>query len=130
MSNFTVPFSLTATGQVSTTTNTNQVASDRMESLIGTYPGERVMLPDYGVSIPSYLFASDFTQQQNILAIQIQDVAAQWEPTLTVNDINVTTNEQEPGITSVSVQYSLSANPQLTASQTAILLIGGSIING
>jgi len=130
MTNFSVPFALTATGQVATTSDPNQVASDRMESLIGTYPGERVMLPDYGVNIPSYLFASDFEQQQDTLTLQIQQTVAQWEPSLTVTSLSATSSEQEPGVSRIDIQYSLSDNPQLTSTNTATLLIGGSIIDG
>ena len=127
MTNFSIPFSLTVTGQVSTVNDPNQIASDRMESLIGTYPGERVMLPDYGVNIPAYLFSSDFAQEQDVLNLQIQQTAAQWEPTLYINSVNVTSVEQEPGITRLDVKYSLSNNTQLTPAKTAVLLIGGTV---
>jgi len=126
--NFSVPFSLTPNGKVSTTSDPNQVGSDRMESLIGTYPGERVMLPDYGVNIPAQLFSSNMEQEQTIIALQVQQEVAKWEPTLVLNEVTVQTVDQEPGIARINVQYSLSANNQLTPPRTAVLLIGGTII--
>jgi uncharacterized protein len=128
MTNFSVPFALTATGQVSTTNDPNQVGEDRMESLVGTYPGERVMLPDYGVNIPAQLFASDMEVQEPVIALQIQQEVSKWEPTLVLNEVTVQQVSQEPGISRINVQYSLSSNNQLTPSKIAVLLIGGTVI--
>jgi uncharacterized protein len=130
MTNFSIPFSLTSTGQVSTTVNPNQIASDRMESLIGTYPGERVMLPDYGVDMPAYIFASDISAQQDLIALSVQKAAAQWEPTLVLNSVTPNVSQEDVGIVSIDIQFSLSNNPQLTPAQVATVEIGGAVVNG
>lgn len=128
MTNFSVPFALTANGHVSTTNDPSQIGEDRMESLVGTYPGERVMLPDYGVNIPAQLFAANVEQEQPIISAQIQQEVAKWEPTLVLNNVTVQQISQEPGISRIDVKYSLSNNTQLTPSKTAVLLVGGTII--
>jgi|SRR5579862_834484 len=128
MTNFSVPFSLTATGQVSTTSDPSQIGEDRMESLVGTYPGERVMIPDYGVNIPAQLFSSDVEVEQPVISLQIQQEVAKWEPTLVLNDVTVQQISQEPGISRINVEYSLSNNSQLTPSKKAVLLLGGTVI--
>jgi uncharacterized protein len=128
MTNFSVPFALTATGQVSTTDDPNQVGEDRMESLVGTYPGERVMLPTYGVNIPPQLFAANLEGNQAILSLQVQQAVNRWEPTLVLNSVDVQSVEQEPGISRIDIQYSLSTNNQLTPAKTAVILIGGTVI--
>lgn len=130
MTNFSIPFSLTPTGRVKTTNDPNQVANDRMESLIGTFPGERVMLPDYGVNMPAYIFAPDITAQQDLIALNVQRAAAQWEPTLIIGDINPNISQADVGIVSIDIQFSLSNNPQLTPAQTATVEVGGSVVNG
>lgn len=99
-----------------------------MESLVGTHPGERVMIPDYGVDIPRQLFASDILTQQPVLSLQIQQEVSKWEPTLVLNDVIIQSVSQEPGIDRINVEYSLSNNNQLTPSKTAVVLIGGTII--
>jgi uncharacterized protein len=126
--NFSMPFALTSTGQVSTTDDPNQIGEDRMESLVGTYPGERVMIPDYGVNIPAQLFASDITTEQPVLSLQIQQQVVKWEPTLVLNNVSVQSISQEPGIDRINVEYSLSNNSQLTTPKTAVILLGGTII--
>jgi phage baseplate assembly protein W len=128
MTNFSMPFSLTATGQVSTTQDPNQIGGDRMESLVGTYPGERVMLSDYGVNIPAQLFASDINKEQPILSFQIQQQVTKWEPTLVLKNVTVQSISQEPGIDRINIDYSLSNNTQLTPIKTAVVLVGGTVI--
>lgn len=130
MTNFSVPFSLTPTGQVSTTTDPNQIGSDRMESLVGTYPGERVMLPDYGVNMPAYIFAPDISAQQDLIALNVQQAAAQWEPTLILGEIKPGIFQADVGIVSIDIQFSLSNDPQLTPAQTATVEIGGNVVSG
>lgn len=128
MTNFSIPFSLTPTGQVNTVDDPGTVGTDRMESLIGTYPGERVMLPEYGVNIPAQLFSSNLEAEQSVLSLQIQRSVQNWEPTLILNSVSVQSVSQEPGISRINVQYSLSANNQLTPSKTAVVLVGGTVI--
>lgn len=130
MTNFSVPFSLTPTGQVQTTNDPNQIASDRMESLVGTFPGERVMLPDYGVNMPAYIFTPDITAQQDLISLNVQQAAAQWEPTLVLGSITPNISQSDVGIVSIDIQFSLSNNPQLTPAQTATVEIGGAVVNG
>lgn len=130
MTNFSVPFSLTPTGQVATTSDPNVIASDRMESLIGTYPGERVMLPDYGVPMPALVFSSDIGAQQDLIALQVQQAQQQWEPTLILNSVKPDTSQSDVGIVNININFSLSNNPQLTPAQTATVKIGGKVVNG
>lgn len=127
--NFSIPFSLTLSGQVSTTSDPNQIANDRMESLISTYLGERVMLPAYGTPVPPLLFSSDAASQQPILELKIQQAISQWEPTLVLNSINVDLSENNEGIANINVNFSLSNDPTVTPPQTATISIGGSVVN-
>lgn len=128
MTNFSVPFALTPNGKVSTTDDPNSIGEIRMESLVGTYPGERVMLPDYGVNIPAQLFASDIITEQPVLTLQIQQQVHKWEPTLVLNDVSVKSISQEPGIDRINIEYSLLGNNQTSTTKTAVLLIGGTVI--
>lgn len=128
--NFSLPFALTPTGQVSTVSDPTQIANDRMESLISTYPGERIMLPDYGTPIPSLLFAPELASQQSIIELQVQQAVNQWEPTLIVNSINVDFSQNTYGIANVNVDFSLSNDPTLTPPQSVTIAIGGTVVNG
>jgi uncharacterized protein len=128
MTNFTIPFSLTPSGSVQTTNDPNQIANDRVESLIGTYPGERVMIPDYGVNVPSYVFSPDIPAQESLLTTQVQQAITQWEPTITLDSVTPVLNQSDVGIIDIDVQFTLSNNPAMTPAQVATILLGGSIV--
>lgn len=128
MTNFNAPFALTNTGNVSTTIDVNQISSDRMESLIGTYPGERVMLPDYGVNIPPLLFETEIEANKLSLGTQIQQEVRRWEPTLVLKSVEIQTTQFEPGVARIDVEYTLNNNQQLTQNRTAVILVGGNVI--
>lgn len=128
MTNFSVPFSLTTGGSVQTTTDPNQIANDRVESLVGTYPGERVMLPDYGVDVPASLFAPNIAAQKDLLTIQVQKAVNQWEPTIMLNDVIPVVTQSDVGIIDINVEFTLSNNPTLTPVQVATVEVGGNVV--
>jgi phage baseplate assembly protein W len=128
MTNFSIPFALTPGGQVQTTQNPNQIANDRVEALIGTYPGERVMIPDYGVPVPSYVFAPDIVSQQTILSNQIQAAINKWEPNIILDNVSPVVTQQDVGIIDINVTFTLSNNPSLTPVQIATVEVGGNVV--
>lgn len=129
MTNFSVPFALTPNGTVQVTQDPNQIANDRVESLVGTYPGERVMLPDYGVDVPSFVFAPDVSAQSDLLTIDIQHAVNQWEPSIVLNSVKPVMIQSDVGIVDVEVEFSISNNPALTPVQVATVEIGGKVVN-
>ena len=129
MTNFTIPFSLTPNGTVQTTSNPNQIANDRVEALIGTYPGERVMQSKYGVDVPSYVFAPDLVTTQAVLINQIQQALATWEPEIILDSVTPVTTQSDVGIIDVNVEFTLSNDPSLTPYQTCTVEVGGNVVS-
>src|ERR1700742_2193919 len=101
MANFSVPFAITPNGTVQTTNDPNQIANDRVESLVGTYPGERVMLPDYGVNLPPQVFAPNIDTQKSIITNDISKAMAQWEPAIILDSVDPVITQQDVGIVSI-----------------------------
>jgi phage baseplate assembly protein W len=128
MTNFSVPFSLTPGGSVQVTSDPNQVANDRVESLIGTYPGERVMLPDYGVPLPPDVFSPNIAALETTIVRDIQQAMNQWEPSVVLDTVTPVLNQSDVGIVSVNVEFSLSNNVTLTPVQVVTVLVGGTVI--
>ena len=126
--NFSLPFSLTPSGSVSTTDNPNEIANDRVESLVGTYPGERVMLTSYGVDIPAYVFAPDVAAQETILTRSIQTAINTWEPSIVLDAVTPVMTQADVGIVDINVEFTLSNNPELTPTQVATVEIGGNVV--
>lgn len=129
MTNFSVPFALTPNGTVKTTRDPNQIANDRVESLVGTYPGERVMLPDYGVNLPPQVFAPNIETQKSIITNDISKAMTQWEPAIILDSVEPVVTQQDVGIVSVNVTFTLSNNPALTPAQVATVEVGGNVVN-
>lgn len=122
------PFSLNSAGGISFTTTPDVITQQHVESLISTSPGERVMLPDYGIPLGSYVFENG---PDAVIASLTNDVESQmsfWEPTLTVQQITplYEPNNESYGVASINVQYS--QNQSSTDVNTAVVLVGGTII--
>jgi|SRR6185437_1316728 len=128
MTNFSVPFALTPNGTVQITNDPNEIANDRVESLVGTYPGERVMQPEYGVDAPSFVFAPDIVQNQAVLSNEIQQAITRWEPSIVLDSVRAIPTQSDVGIIGVDVQFTLSNDPSLTPAQVATVEIGGKVV--
>jgi phage baseplate assembly protein W len=129
MTNFLVPFSLTPTGSVATTDDPSVIAQQRVESLLGTAKGVRVMLPDYGVNLPQYLFEADVDQVSNEITLDVRSQLNKWEPTIQVTNIIPDIDQQSVGIVNVEIDYQIATtNPQAQVF-TATVLVGGNVVN-
>jgi phage baseplate assembly protein W len=125
---FLVPFALTPQGQIATTSDPNVIALQRVESLVGTPNGERVMIPTYGVDLPEFLFAPDIQAEVNNIANEISAGLQTWEPTINVIDVTPVVTDASVGVDNVIVDFS-TANPAITPTQTATVLVGGTVVN-
>jgi phage baseplate assembly protein W len=126
--NFLVPFSLTPQGGIATTSDPGLIALQRVESLVGTPDNERVMLPSYGVNLPGYLFAPDLSADTQQIANDISNALHIWEPAINVISVTPVVNEQQVGLDNVIVDFSQSANSAFTPTQTATVLVGGTVV--
>lgn len=129
MTNFANPFDLTSQGTVATTSDPNAIAETRIQSLINTYPGERVMQPGYGVDLQSYLFTPDIIENTDMIANDIRQSVATWEPTLNVVSITPVATMADVGIADINVEFSITNDPTFTPVLTATVLVGGTVVN-
>ena len=126
--NFVVPFQLDSRGRVATTTDPNAIANERVNSLIGTYPGERVMQPNYGVNLPSYLFTPDIIESTDMIANEINSQMDQWEPSITLLEIIPVTTQSDQGLMDVNVEFTISSDPTFTPKLIATVEVGGNVV--
>lgn len=127
--NFAHPFALTSQGTIAITTDPNAIANTRVESLIGTYPGERVMQPTYGVDLNSFLFTPDLVRDTEMVSSEIRSELAVWEPSITLINIKPNLSQTEYGVGQINVEFTISNNPTFKPSMTATVLIGGEVVN-
>jgi hypothetical protein len=126
------PFSLDANGNVLVTTDPDLQIEQHLISLVSTDPGERVMLPNYGVPTDSYLFSinSDSAQEQILNAVTA--AVGVWEPSVTVSDISFGGN-QDPDDSSLQIEIDwegggIGSSSASSGVQTATVLVGGTVI--
>ena len=78
-----------------------------LKMLILTNPGERVMIPDFGVGIRSYLF-ENFTDTIYIdLSNAIRKQVQKYLPVIVVNDIKFDSGDAEHNTLGIQIVYSI-----------------------
>lgn len=63
--------------------------------ILGTYPGERVMRPEFGCRIHDLVFAPNDERTAAQARRYVQDALAMWEPRIHVVEIETTPNDHE-----------------------------------
>lgn len=121
-----VPFGLDSNGHPAVTQSPDIQAMQHVKSVVATNPGERVMLPDYGVPVRGYLFQPD----PELITLKInRDVTiqlARWEPAISVLGIRASP-DSDFGLAEIEVDFT--ANPvETNAVQTATVEVGGTVI--
>lgn len=105
-----VPFALSPDGSISKRTDPDMQAFDRLQSLLNTEPGERVMLPDYGISATSLIFDPDVDYVRNELNNQIQYQSTIWEPDIEIRTVIVPDDVAEQGTAAIQVEFQVRTN--------------------
>lgn len=79
--------------------------------IIGTKPGERQMLPEFGCRIHELLFAPNTRSTASMVAHHVKDALEQWEQRIEVVDVQ---SLPDPGgSVKVTVQYRVRATDAL-----------------
>lgn len=125
------PFQLTPDGAVALTQDPRVQAEQHVTSLVSTSPGERVMLPGYGVALQALVFAPNNIAVVATIQQDVVKALAQWEPGIIVNSVSPAAGtDQTTGIAMVNVDFQSGALPGAPGAQaqTATVLVGGTVI--
>lgn len=123
-----VPFSLTPSGGIAVTTDPSAQTLQHITSLVGTAPGERVMLTGYGVDTGAYLFAPDDDAVEAELISDVTVALNTWEPTVLVEGVTAIPDSPNDGQVAINVAFSQGMLPVLARTFTATILVGGDVI--
>jgi phage baseplate assembly protein W len=123
-----IPFAIDSTGSVSTTADLSLQQLDRVQALVATLPGERVMRSTYGVASSGLLFAP-----QELAATQAQllvkDAVATWEPSAVLAGVDASINTAL-GLVDIRVQVARSDTPGAeSASSRAVTVSAGGTVS-
>lgn len=79
--------------------------------ILGTRPGERQMLPQFGCRIHELLFAPDTKSTSAAIAHHVEDALRRWERRIEVQKVDA--RVEAAGAVRVSVEYKVLATSQL-----------------
>lgn len=82
-----LPFRVGRDGGVGVQRDIDRQVRQRLISIVGTEPGERVMTSRFGVPAASYVFEPDPEFVRAVLTVQVEEQAAIWEPGLAVRAV-------------------------------------------
>jgi len=77
--------------------------------ILETYPGERVMRPEFGCRARELIFAPRDTTTQRLMAYYVQRALRRWEPRIEVLDVNAYPDSSQDGVLLVEIQYRIKA---------------------
>ena len=107
-SGFAFPFRLTPRGRFALAR-----AEDRIEEsiylILGTRPGERLMLPGFGCRIHELLFAPNNPATRTRAVEHVRRALVDFEPRIDVLEISVETTDAEPSLLLVRIDYRVRA---------------------
>ncbi|MDD7965489.1 GPW/gp25 family protein [Actinomycetospora lemnae] len=75
-----------------------------IETIIGTEPGERVMLPEFGCGLRRFLMAPNNPATRSAIAEEITQALTLWEPRIRLTGVTVTPAE-EPTVVWIDIAY-------------------------
>lgn len=124
-----MPFALTPSGGVQATTDPNAQAEQHVTALVSTTPGERAMLPTYGVDLSGRVFDNDDQVIATAIGQEVQEKMTQFEPNIVVTNTQPLMSDTGEGFVSVNVEYAVGIGPtSAQQQQVATVLLGGTVI--
>jgi uncharacterized protein len=123
------PFGLSPSGAIAVLTTPADQVQAHLTALVSTGPGERVMLPTYGVPLASLVFGDTAGVVVQQVSQDVQQAIGKWEPSVNLIDVRLDVSDTPEGMAGVTVEYSPGQEVTSTATvSTATVLVGGTVI--
>lgn len=81
-----------------------------MRLILGTYPGERPMRPDFGSRLRDFVFAAITTDTFTALANEVRAALTRWEPRVDVDSVDVRPDDGRSGLLHIDIGYTVKAD--------------------
>jgi uncharacterized protein len=117
------PPHLDSTGQWAMSAGSQNVR-ESIQILLLTRLGERLMYPNYGSALRTYLFSPNTAATRKSIEDAITDAIKLWEPRVTIDSTSVDPDPSDPQAAVATIQYRLVAN-QLPNQITLTLQLQG-----
>jgi phage baseplate assembly protein W len=127
-----IPFRLTSDGSIAVESDPDRQIAQHVKALIGTQPGERVMLPTYGVAVADLLFepGSAFIAQE--ISRAVTAAFSTYEPGVVLRQATPIPDASQLSLARIEVDYirrEAGTSPSSLALQTntAVVQVGGTV---
>lgn len=84
-----------------------ETVKQNLKMLVLTSPGERLMLPEYGVGLRNFLFEQGSAKTIADLNSRIKDQIGLYMPFIDLLDIDFSSPEENSYVLNVSIQYAI-----------------------
>jgi phage baseplate assembly protein W len=80
-----------------------------LEVLLGTRPGERIMLPQYGCNLDELLFENLDTRMKTLMADKIASAILYHEPRIHLEKVQLNDSREREGVVLIDIVYRVKA---------------------
>jgi len=84
-----------------------ETIKQNFKMLLLTNPGERVMIPAYGVGLQRYLFSNYGTDTEGRIKTEIYKQVARYLPVITIQDILMRDSDPDRNVLAIKIYYSI-----------------------
>lgn len=81
--------------------------------ILGTNPGERVMRPEFGAGLGTFVFEPVNTATLALVKTRVENALVDWEPRIDVVEVKVTTDPAQRNTLLIEVSYRVRATNTL-----------------
>src|SRR6478735_1696263 len=101
------PMRVGPTGGLALVSGDDEIA-ESIRLILGTSPGERPMRPDFGCPIHDHVFAPADASIIGMIAFEVRNSLARWEPRIDVLDVVVSQDGSRPILLYIDITYEIS----------------------
>lgn len=81
-----------------------------LEILLGTRPGERIMLPHYGCNLEELMFEPLTVTMQTYMKDVIETAINFYEPRIKLNRVDLSESDHNEGVVMIHIDYTIRSN--------------------
>jgi phage baseplate assembly protein W len=100
------PISVSQTGGIGLVSGETEL-EQAMHLILGTDPGERPMRPEFGCRLSDFVFAPADATTSGLVAYEVRVALERWEPRVTIDDVQVAPDHDEPSTLWIDVTYTI-----------------------
>jgi phage baseplate assembly protein W len=102
-----LPLQLNPQDGIALTKTLKETIKQNLKMLVLTAPGERLMIPNYGVGLRNFLFEQNISAVRTDLGNAIRDQVALFMPFITIVDLEFGSSVVNPQILNTTLKYTI-----------------------